>query len=186
MSLKENNNSIIPTAFSDNDGNIVRESSFLDDEGNIDWNNFAPFEGFVCNDDGPVIKIIKITKYDSVDRYGKIPFASSRYVCPVINNNSYSYEQRSLPYSFETVEHFIYNVHDNHNVHENYDCPEEIKNAIFKKYNIENYEDLLECQEGTVADAFNQCGGATQIKLKISVIDYIALGIMELSNNENK
>lgn len=178
MSLKENDNSIIPPGFSDNDGNIVRESSFLDDEGNIDWNKFAPFGGFVCNDDGPVIKTIKITKYDSVDRYGKTSFG--RYVCPVINNNYYSYEQRSLPYSFETVKHFIYNVHDN------YDCPEEIKNAIFKKYNIENYEDLLECQEGTVAEAFNQCGGATQIKLKISVIDYVTLGIMELSNNENK
>ena len=36
MSLEENNNSIMPTGFSDIEGNIVRESSFLDDEGKID------------------------------------------------------------------------------------------------------------------------------------------------------
>lgn len=182
MSLEENNNSIMPTGFSDIEGNIVRESSFLDDEGNIDWAKFAPFGGFVCNDDGPVIEIIKITKYGSVDRYGKAPFG--RYVCPVIDNRFYSYEQRSLPYILESVNHYIFNIHDD--LAGNYACPEYIKNSIFKKYNIENYEDLLECQEGTVAEAFNQCGGAKQIKLNILIMDYIALGIMERSNNENK
>lgn len=182
MSLEENNNSIMPTGFSDNLGNIVRESSFLDDERNIDWDKFAPFGGFVCNDDGPVIEIIMITKYDNVDRYGKE--LDGRYVCPVINNNYYSYEERSLPYTQETVKHYIFNIHDD--LAGNYACPENIKNSIFKKYNIENYEDLLECQEGTVAEAFNQRGGAKQIKLKISIMDYIALGIMKRSNNENK
>lgn len=164
----------------DKKGNIVSDARFLNSNGNIDWENNAPYNGFVHNESGPITKKIKLTKYDIVDRYGTI---FGCYVCPIIDNIPFSYEKRSLPYHEETVKYMVFNICDNIDPK---NTPKNIRNALSIKYNIQIDDNILECEEGEVASAFDQVGGAIQVKLKLMVSDYISLGWMKIGNKNEK
>ncbi|HFI0621550.1 TPA: hypothetical protein ACGO3V_001024 [Streptococcus suis] len=172
----------------------VTDICFLNSDGDIDWEKYAPSSGFVT------IQAKKITDYDYVDRYedrykeglGKM---FGRYVCPILNDRVFSYEERSLPYREDCVKYFRFRIllkkssqNETYELNgENYTIPDTIEDP-FLKLELDNLNitlaQLLDCYEGEVRAAFNQPGGAVQIKLTVYVHIYIRLGWMEIVKNE--
>lgn len=79
----------------------------LNADGSIDWSKAAE-GGYTLDTNGKAIKDAFVLKMGEViDRYDN---ANGRYTSPVINGESYSYTQRSLPYVEDLSNYHQYEV----------------------------------------------------------------------------
>ena len=88
-------------------------------------------------------EVCDLSKGDIIDRIGDV---HGRYVCPLNNDKkSFSIEERSLPYYFSEQE--IQNI---------------TASPSYHRYKI--IAEISSCKKGRTRKAFEQCGGADEIK----------------------
>lgn len=90
------------TVVKDIDGTPVRDAKFLDANGRIDWNKYAPNNGAVIGSQ----KTVTVNQGQVLDRY----FVSGRENGSFFGNGVDSFESRSLPYPKESINYQKYEV----------------------------------------------------------------------------
>ncbi len=132
-------------------------SSALSKDGLINWNK-VPMGGYTLDINGSPIKEQFIPKIgDIIDRYGN---AKGKYACPVIDEKSFSYSMRSLPY-----------VEDLSNYHQ-YKVIGDFEKLIGN--------DSIVAYKGTVAPVKDWGeGGAIQYEFNVSLEELEKLGLIK-------
>ena len=86
---------------------IPKNSSVLNPNSSMNWNK-APEGGYKLKADGTAMKEEFVPKIgEIIDRYGN---ANGRYTSPIINGESFSYTERSLPYVEDLSNYHQYEV----------------------------------------------------------------------------
>ncbi|GKX30765.1 hypothetical protein SH1V18_32450 [Vallitalea longa] len=164
---------------------IPKNSSVLNPDGSIDWSKAAQ-GGYILDAESKVIKESFSPEIGEViDRYGN---SHGRYTSPVIDGNSYSYTERSLPYVEDLSNYHQYEVTGNFNEIEKYvsNCPDvELKtqiDALVTTYYNDDYSKLLVYKgEAAKIDGWG-AGRAIQYELPLTVDQLIQIGLLKELN----
>jgi predicted Fe-Mo cluster-binding NifX family protein len=161
------------------DMQVVKSSSFVDEVGNVKW---PDKNGFVIDEvkGFPIMEEVNPKKGFVFDRYGS---PDGRFVSPVENGVSVSYDQRSLPYIENPNAYHKYEVIKDFN-----ELPDAIQNCTnpalkekvidyMSRYSIE-FDDL-KIFKGEIAPAFDATGGGTQLQFPLPVDFLNRLGIIK-------
>ncbi|WP_077927690.1 TNT domain-containing protein [Wohlfahrtiimonas populi] len=162
---------------------IPRDPEFLLENGNINWEKFAPQNGYTLDMNGQAIRETFIPqKGEIIDRYGS---PNGRYTSPVEDGVPYSYEKRSLPYVEDANMYHQYEVIGDFSKLEEYvmnttnaNLRDDILNIVLD-YNDGDFSKLT-AKKGIAAEAFGKGnGGATQYELPLSIENLLDLGLLK-------
>ena len=148
------------------DVQIPRQESFLDKNGCIDWETWAPNGGR----EGVVLKGEDFSPHKGslIDRYGA---PDGRYVSPIIDGKPYSYEQRSLPFVEDARQYHVYEVQYD----SIFECINNIKDEKIRMALLSEYKTIAFSNEkfifssSKIAPAFNQQGGGIQYEFGFNI-----------------
>jgi hypothetical protein len=164
---------------------IPKNSSVLNADGSINWSKAAE-GGYTLDTNGDAIKDVFVPKIGEViDRYGN---ANGRYTSPVINGESYSYTQRSLPYVEDLSNYHQYEVTGDFSKIEEYvnNCSDaKLKaqiDASVTKYYDGDYSKLISYKGGIAEIDGWGIGGGTQYEFSLTVDQLERLGLLKEIN----
>ena len=151
---------------------IPKSSAVLNAEGDVDWDQ-APQNGYTLNADGtPKRERYTIRAGEIIDRFGG---AGGRYVCPVIQDQAFTYSQRSLPYIENSADYHRYKVIGDFAELEAYiaDCMDaelkaEITEYVEKYYNGDYSTTVAYRGEAAAVQGWGE-GGAIQYELPLKI-----------------
>ena len=151
---------------------LVARPECLNADGQVDWSQ-APHGGFRLDEDGkPMMQDHVPAAGDVFDRYGG---PDGRYVSPVPESGSFSFESRSLPYVENPNAYHRYEwAHSPADVESVYssldDATRADVDAVLNQYDLD-VSDLAHVARGDAAPipAWGTPGGATQDLLPVSV-----------------
>jgi len=163
------------------DVQIPKHAGVLTSDGEVDWRQ-APEDGFVLDKFGDPISEMSIPEIGQIfDRYGS---EDGYYLSPVMNGQSYSYEQRSMPYLEDLRQYHQYMVIGDFSKVEAYvmNC----KNESLRRQVLERIDEMyagniyeLIPSKGIAAPIEGWgVGGAEQWKFVLSIHDMIELGLL--------
>lgn len=161
------------------DVQVFASPNFIDDSGKVDW---PPHDGFKFDPDTGKIDKDPITPKvgDVIDRYGP---SNGRFTSPVIDGNTYTYDQRALPYIENP------NAYHQYEVTRNFDeLSDAIKNSedrelvekierMAARYNIDLNK--LDVYEGEIGRAFSSDGGGVQWQFPLPLNYLERLGFLK-------
>ncbi|WP_100618169.1 glycohydrolase toxin TNT-related protein [Bacillus cereus] len=161
---------------------IPKNSSVLNPDGSINWSKAAE-GGYTLNVDGTAIKEQFTPEMrEVIDRYGN---ANGRYTSPVINGESYSYTERSLPYVEDLSNYHQYEVKgDFTKIKEYVDKCTDIKlkteiETTVRKYYKGDYSRLVSYKGDAAAVEGWGKGGAVQYEFSLTVEQLEGLGLLK-------
>ena len=149
------------------DVQIPRQESFLDKNGCIDWETWAPNGGR----EGVVLKGEDFSPHKGslIDRYGS---TDGRYTSPIVDGKPYTYEQRSLPFVEDSRQYHVYEVqYDSILEAINNISDARLRNIYLKRYGKSNFH----FRKGKIAPAFNQTGGGIQYEYEFKISDLLKM-----------
>ena len=158
------------------DVQIPRQESFLDKNGCIDWETWAPNGGR----EGVVLKGEDFSPHKGslIDRYGA---PDGRYVSPIIDGKPYSYEQRSLPFVEDARQYHVYEVQYD----SIFECINNIKDEKIRMALLSEYKTIAFSNEkfifssSKIAPAFNQQGGGIQYEFGFNIKTLLKIGYLK-------
>lgn len=155
---------------------IPRQESFLDKNGCIDWETWAPNGGR----EGVVLKGEDFSpqKGSLIDRYGS---PDGRYASPIIDGKPYAYEQRSLPFVEDSRQYHVYEVQFD----SIFECINSIKDEKLRIALLSEYKTIAFSNEkfifssSKIAPAFNQQGGGIQYEFGFTIKTLLKIGYLK-------
>lgn len=155
---------------------IPRQESFLDKNGCIDWETWAPNGGR----EGVVLKGEDFSPHKGslIDRYGS---PDGRYVSPIIDGKPYAYEQRSLPFVEDSRQYHVYEVQFD----SIFECINSIKDEKLRIALLSEYKTIAFSNEkfifssSKIAPAFNQQGGGIQYEFGFTIKTLLKIGYLK-------
>jgi LXG domain of WXG superfamily/Tuberculosis necrotizing toxin len=161
---------------------IPKNSSVLNPEGSINWSKAAE-GGYTLDVDGIAIKEQFTPEMrEVIDRYGN---PNGRYTSPVINGESYSYTERSLPYVEDLSNYHQYEIKGDFTKIKEYvdKCTDkklktEIE-ATVRKYYKGDYSRLVSYKGNAAAVEGWGKGGAVQYEFSLTVGQLERLGLLK-------
>ena len=161
---------------------IPKNSSVLNPDGSINWSKAAE-GGYTLDTYGNAIKESFMPQIgELIDRYGQ---ANGRYTSPVVNEKSFEYTQRSLPYVEDLSNYHQYKVVGDFTKIEEYvnNCADiNLKtqiDAIVTKYYDGDYSQLLSYKGKAAAVEGWGAGGAIQYEFSLTVEQLEKLGLLK-------
>lgn len=167
-----------------NSNRKFKKNGSTSDGSNIDWEKWVDGDrnGFAYDSNGkPISKPDSPIKGQQYDRYGT---GDGRFTSPIEDGNTYTYEQRALPYKENPYAYNKYEV--TRNFSELPDAINSLPNGQLKTEIMTNvnrfYEgnvNNLTANTGTIAPGFNQPGGGVQTQFPLSVDTLVELGFLK-------
>ena len=161
---------------------IPKNSSVVNPDGSINWSKAAE-GGYTLNSDGTAIKQQFNPQIGEViDRYGN---ANGRYTSPIINGDTYSYTERSLPYVEDLSNYHQYEVvGDFTKIKEYVDKCTDIKlkteiETTVRKYYKGDYIRVASYKGNAAAVEGWGKGGAIQYEFSLTVEQLEGLGLLK-------
>ena len=161
---------------------IPKDPAFINPDGSECWDK-APNYGYTLDKDGnPIKESFVPNEGDKFDRYGP---SDGRYTSPLDGNQSYSYDERSLPYVEDSRQYHRYQVTGDFNNLEEYvnNCTDPIVRenveVLRDQYMGGDYSNFSSSR-GTAAPVDKWgCGGATQQEFGLNIQILMDLGMVE-------
>lgn len=146
-------------------------------DGSIDWSQ-VPGDGYVLDVNGKPIRHPYTPHIGEVlDRYGR---SDGRFTSPVMDDRTYSYDQRSLPYVENAAHYHRFEVvGDMSDLRGAYDrAPQRVRDDLLAH---DFNPDRLSSQgyRGSIAPGFGAAGGGVQVQLPLTVDQLIKLGLLK-------
>lgn len=166
---------------------IPKNSSVLTSDGSIDWTK-APNGGYTLDADGNAIREAFIPQVgEIIDRYGA---PNGRYTSPIVNDKSYEYTKRSLPYVEDTSNYHQYEVVGDFTKIKEYvdNCTDaklkaQIEETVARYYEGD-YGKLISYKgDAAAVDGWGE-GGAVQYEFSLTVEQLEGLGLLKEIKNK--